>query len=197
MIEFTEPMAAFAAVFSRAAATAPPPPADHTAAALATADAEGRPSVRVVLVRHFDANGFVFFTNYRSRKARDLETNPRAALCWYWHWLEEQVRVEGCISRATAAESDAYFATRPRGSQVGAWASRQSESLAARRDLEARYLAAEARYAGSDVPRPDFWGGYRLTPERVEFWRAGTFRLHDRLVYARDGASWTTQSLYP
>jgi pyridoxamine 5'-phosphate oxidase len=192
-----DPIDAFAAVFARAGSAAPPPPADHTAAALATSDMTGRPSVRMVLVRRFDADGFLFFTNYESRKAGDLETNPHAALCFYWYWIEQQVRVEGSIARATAAESDDYFASRPRGSQLGAWASRQSHVLPSRAELETRYRAVEDQYEGRPVPRPPFWGGMRLIPERLEFWSSGSFRLHERLVYMRDGAHWKAELLYP
>jgi pyridoxamine 5'-phosphate oxidase len=197
MFDHADPIEAFTAVFARAAATAPPPPADHTAAALATADPAGRPSVRMVLVRHVDHAGFLFYTNYESRKARELEANPRAALCFFWHWLEEQVRVEGRVERATAEQSDAYFATRPRGSQLAAWASRQSAELASRAELEAQYRAIEARFAGQPVPRPPFWGGFRLVPDEIEFWRAGPYRLHDRLRYRRAGNGWRAERLYP
>jgi pyridoxamine 5'-phosphate oxidase len=165
--------------------------------ALATATADGRPSVRVVLLRQFDAGGFTFFTNYGSRKAEELDSNPRAALCWYWYWLEEQVRIEGRVSRATAEESDAYFAARPRGSQIGAWASKQSTPLSSRAALEARVRECESRFADGDVPRPRFWGGYRLVPDRIEFWSAVTYRLHDRLVYIREGDGWRTERLFP
>lgn len=197
MNDAPDPIAAFADLFARASGTAPPPPADPTAVALATATPTGQPSVRIVLLRHFDADGFVFFTNYASRKAGELEANPRAALSFYWYWLEEQVRIEGVVTRVTAEESDAYFATRPRGSQLGAWASRQSQALSSRAALEAGYRAREAEFAGREVPRPPFWGGYRLAAERIEFWRAGTYRLHDRLVYTRDGGGWRTERLFP
>jgi pyridoxamine 5'-phosphate oxidase len=197
MFDHADPIEAFIAVFARAATTAPPPPADHTAAALATADAAGRPSVRMVLVRHVDRAGFVFYTNYESRKARELEANPRAALCFFWHWLEEQVRVEGRVERTSAQQSDAYFATRPRGSQLAAWTSRQSTVLASRAELEAQYRAIEARFAEQPVPRPPFWGGFRIVPDEIEFWRAGADRLHDRLRYRRDGDGWRAERLYP
>lgn len=197
MFDHADPIEAFIAVFARAATTAPPPPADHTAAALATADAAGGPSVRMVLVRHVDRAGFVFYTNYESRKARELEANPRAALCFFWHWLEEQVRVEGRVERASAEQSDAYFATRPRGSQLAAWTSRQSTVLASRAELEAQYRAIEARFAEQPVPRPPFWGGFRIVPDEIEFWRAGADRLHDRLRYRRDGDGWRAERLYP
>jgi pyridoxamine 5'-phosphate oxidase len=191
-----DPMTAFGAVFARAAAGAPAL-ADHTAAALASADLQGQPAVRMVLVRRVDADGFVFFTNYESRKAHELEANPRAALCFHWFWLDEQVRAEGRVRRATAGESDEYFASRPRGSQIGAWASQQSRPLGDRAELEERYRAYEQQFEGVDIPRPPFWGGYRLVPDRVEFWRAGSYRLHDRLVYRRDGDAWVTGALYP
>jgi pyridoxamine 5'-phosphate oxidase len=197
MSETSDPIVRFTSLFTRAAATAPAPPADHTAAALATASADGHPSVRIVLVRHVDHGGFVFFTNYGSRKARELEANPRAALCFYWFWLEEQVRVEGRITRATVEESDAYFAGRPRGSQVGAWASWQSNVLSSRAELEERYRHFEERFADKAISRPPFWGGYRLVPERIEFWTAGAYRLHDRVLYVREAAGWRTQRLFP
>src|SRR5262245_32280467 len=192
-----DPIAAFLDVFARAAATAPTPSADHTAAALATADTGGKPAVRMVLVRQVDGNGFVFFTNYDSRKAGELDTNPRAALCFYWHWIDEQVRIEGTVTRATPEESDAYYTSRPRGSQIGAWASQQSRTLSVRAELDDRYRQLEKHYAGTIVPRPPFWGGYRLVPEEIEFWKSGAFRLHDRLLYTRVGAEWRTRALYP
>lgn len=170
---------------------------DTSPAALATADASGRPSVRMVLVRGADERGFVFHTNYTSRKARDLAENPRAALCLHWHALEEQIRIEGAVERLSDEESDDYFSSRPRGSQLGAWASRQSAVLAARETLEEEYRAIERRFEGQPVPRPGFWGGYRLLPEIIEFWFGRPDRLHDRLLYSRDGAGWRIQRLYP
>jgi pyridoxamine 5'-phosphate oxidase len=172
-------------------------PFDPVAVTLATSTADGQPSARVVLLRGIDAGGFVFFTNYESRKGRELSANPRAALCGYWPWIDEQVRVEGTVARVADAESDAYFAGRPRGSQLAAWASDQSAPLEARADLERRYDALEARYAGAPVPRPPHWGGYRLTPERIEFWQAGTSRLHERRLFVRDGAGWRVTALNP
>jgi pyridoxamine 5'-phosphate oxidase len=189
-----DPIQKFQLLFARAGVQAP---FDPVAVTLATATRDGRPSCRVVLLRAVDARGFVFFTNYESRKAEDLGENPHAALCCYWPWLDEQVRIEGRVERVTAAESDEYFAGRPRGSQIGAWASDQSRRLDDRSTLEQRYDACDAQYAGHPIPRPPHWGGYRVIPDRIEFWRAGTYRLHDRLVFLRDGQHWRTESLYP
>jgi pyridoxamine 5'-phosphate oxidase len=188
------PIARFQELFARAAAASP---FEATAAALSTADATGRPSVRMVLVKTVDERGFAFFTNRESRKARDLTENPRAALCFHWPAIGEQVRVEGAVSLLPDEASDAYFAARPRESQIGAWASRQSAALASRTHLLATVSAIEARYRGRDVPRPPFWGGYLLVPERVEFWREGPHRLHHREAYARDGEGWTFTLLQP
>jgi pyridoxamine 5'-phosphate oxidase len=175
---------------------------DDRAAAmtLATATAEGKPSARVVLLRGFDERGFVFYTNYESHKAADLEANPRAALLFYWPQLDRQVRVEGPVHRVDPAESDAYFAGRPRGHQIGAWASPQSRSIPDRADLESRLAAVEESFAdaGDDVPRPTFWGGYRVVADAFEFWVNRTDRLHDRVRYtaAIDG-SWSRDRLAP
>jgi pyridoxamine 5'-phosphate oxidase len=167
------------------------------AVALATADSTGAPSVRMVLLKGADARGFVFFTNYGSRKARELEENPRAALCFYWPSLLTQVRAEGTVRRITEAESDAYFATRPRESQIAAWASHQSAPIGSRADLVARYEAVSARFAGRPLPRPPFWGGYRLEPERIEFWEGDAARLHHRTCFTRRGSSWQMEILQP
>ncbi len=172
-------------------------PVDPAAASLATADASGRPSVRVVLVKGVDDRGLAFFTNRESRKARELAENPRAALCFYWPALGEQVRAEGAVTPLPDAESDAYFAARPRASQVGAWASRQSEPLASRAELEAAARDVEARFAGREVPRPPFWGGYLLAPDRIEFWRSEEGRLHHRTLFLRSGGGWTASLLQP
>ena len=172
-------------------------PADPTAAALATAAPDGRPSVRIVLVKEVDERGFRFYTNLGSRKARELAENPHAALCFYWPTLAEQVRAEGPVTPLDPEESDAYFAARPRAAQLGAWASRQSEPLGGRTELLRRVAAITARHPLGAVPRPPFWGGFRLKPERLEFWRAGEYRLHDRELYRRVGDGWSVELLYP
>jgi len=167
------------------------------AVTLATASSDGVPSARMVLLKHADAQGFVFFTNYGSQKAHELDTNPRAALCFHWAVLQRQVRVSGTATRVSADESAAYFATRGRGSQLGAWASKQSQDLPRRAELEERVRDMEVEFAGRDVPLPPFWGGYRLAPARIEFWQGRADRLHDRLVFTREGAGWSTRRLYP
>jgi pyridoxamine 5'-phosphate oxidase len=170
---------------------------EPSAVVLATADAEGRPSARVVLLKGFDEHGFVFYTNLQSRKGNELQANPHAALCFYWSPLYQQVRVEGRIEIVSDAEADAYFATRPRGSQIGAWASKQSASLKSRDQLEADFQAVEKKFAGREVPRPPFWSGFRLIPERIEFWESRENRLHDRTVYTRENDEWILEKLYP
>lgn len=167
------------------------------AMALATADAEGRPSVRMVLLKGVDEDGFVFFTNYESRKAGELDANPRAALCFHWAVHERQVRVTGSVERVSEEESFAYFRTRGRGSRIGAWASLQSRPLDARETLEARVKEMKERFQGDDVPLPPYWGGYRIRPETIEFWQGRADRLHDRLVFERKGDGWATRRLYP
>jgi pyridoxamine 5'-phosphate oxidase len=168
------------------------------ALALATATPEGRPSARMVLLRGVDERGFTFFTNYESRKATELEANPHAAMVFFWHGMERQVRIEGRVERVCEEESDLYFHSRPVGSRLGAWASPQSRVIAGREVLESAYQEMEAQYAEGDVPRPPHWGGYRLVPESIEFWQGRTSRLHDRLRYTRkrDG-SWFIERLAP
>lgn len=164
---------------------------------LATATPDGVPSARMVLLKGFDHRGFVFYTNYESRKAQELDANPRAALCLHWTVLQRQVRIEGAVTRVTAEESAAYFRTRPRGSRIGAWASRQSSPLDTRDTLEARVREFDTKYPGDDVPLPPFWGGFRVAPERIEFWQGRANRLHDRILYTKNGDGWRTQRLYP
>lgn len=171
---------------------------DTAPVALATVDAEGRPSIRMVLLRGADHRGFVFYTNYDSRKGRELAANPNAALCVHWIPLDEQIRIEGPVERLADDESDAYFASRPRGSQLGAWASAQSEPLPSRETLEEHYRETERRFEDAPVPRPPFWGGFRLIPRRLEFWYGRTDRLHDRVLYTREAAGgWKIERLYP
>jgi pyridoxamine 5'-phosphate oxidase len=170
---------------------------DTAPVVLATADPEGRPAARLVLLRGADARGFVFFTNYASRKGRELTNNPHAALCFYWASLDEQIRIEGRVERVSDAESDEYFAGRPRGSQLGAWASDQSQVLSSRETLEEKYREIERRFDGQPVQRPSFWGGFRLIPARIEFWYGRPDRLHDRVLYVRDAGAWRIERLYP
>jgi pyridoxamine 5'-phosphate oxidase len=164
---------------------------------LATATKDGVPSSRMMLLKGIDHRGFVFFTNYESRKSGELNDNPRAALTFYWGILERQVRAEGVVEKISEQESDAYFRTRPRGSRIGAWASKQSSPLESRMELDRRFKEFDHRYPGEDVPLPPFWGGWRLNPARIEFWQGRINRLHDRLRYEREGDAWRVTRLYP
>jgi pyridoxamine 5'-phosphate oxidase len=170
---------------------------EPNAMVLSTVSADGQPSARTVLLKGLTDHGFVFFTNYESRKARELGANPHCSLLFGWYQVQRQVRVEGAASRIPRAESEAYFASRPRDSQLGAWASAQSSVVGSRTELEAAYAEVEARFAGQDVPAPPHWGGYLVTPERVEFWQGRRSRMHDRLSYRREGSSWRTERLAP
>ncbi|MCF4166044.1 pyridoxamine 5'-phosphate oxidase [Zavarzinia compransoris] len=188
------PFALFATWFDEAGATETN---DPNAMALATVDGEGQPSVRVVLMKGYDARGFVFYTNFESDKGRALLGQPRAGLNFHWKGLRRQVRITGPVAPVEDAEADEYFASRPRDSQIGAWASDQSRPLAARADFEARIAEVAARYEGRDVPRPPHWSGFRVTPARIEFWQDRPFRLHDRVVFTPDGQGWRVHRLYP
>ncbi len=166
-------------------------------AALATVSPDGAPTIRMILLKAVDQRGFVFYTNYGSRKAAELEANARSSLCFHWAVLERQVRVDGRAERISVEESQAYFATRSRGSRIGAWASHQSEPLSSRRELEERVRRYEREFAGRDVPLPPFWGGYLIRPESIEFWQGKADRLHERLLFRRACGRWNTVRLYP
>jgi len=174
-------------------------PSDANAMSLATVGADGMPSVRIVLMKDCDAKGLVFFTNRQSQKGEQLLAHPKAGICLHWKSLRRQIRAEGLITPVSEAESDAYHETRARGSQIGAWASQQSQKLANRGELEQRVKELEKQYEGKPVPRPPHWGGYRLTPRAIEFWQERPFRLHDRIVYHRAGDkdAWIIERLYP
>ena len=193
MIPPLDPIARFLDAFERAKRIEPH---DPTAMTLATADAHGRPSARMVLFKDVDARGFAFYTHHESRKGREIAENPFAALVIHWPASGQQVRVEGRVERVPAEEADAYFASRPRGSQVGAWASAQSRSLGSLAELEAQVREVEARFPGQ-VPRPPFWGGYRVVPDRIEFWWSRENRLHERIAYIREGDGFRAERLYP
>jgi pyridoxamine 5'-phosphate oxidase len=191
----TDPFALFAEWLAEATASEPN---DPTAMALATVDAAGMPDVRMVLLKGFDESGFVFYTNLESAKGRQLARQPKAALCFYWKSLRRQVRVRGPVEAVSAAEADEYFASRPRMSRIGAWASKQSAPLESRFALEKAVALYTARFAAGAIPRPPHWSGFRIAPVEVEFWRDGAFRLHERLRFTRDeGGGWRTASLFP
>ena len=194
MSKLQEALDRFDALFRRAASSDLNEP---SAVTVATVDAHGRPSARVVLVKGYDASGFVFYTNTLSRKGRELAANPRVAMCLFWDPLMEQVRVEGHVSPVTDAEADAYWAGRHPGSQLGAWASDQSEPLQSREVLDARVTAFAGRFGDGPIPRPAHWSGYRVVPDRIEFWRSLPNRLHERTCYSLDGGEWRVSLLHP
>ena len=196
---YTEALSTFAGLFAEAQSASGE--LEPNAMTVATATVQGRPSARTVLLKSFDAQGFVFYTHLHSHKGRELEANPRAALLFLWRSLREagiQVRSEGAVEVVADAEADAYFASRPRLSQIGAWASHQSETLVSREAFEALIAQVEKEYEGRDVPRPQGWGGYRVIPDALEFWYGAQFRLHERWRYERDaGGAWSKRMLFP
>jgi pyridoxamine 5'-phosphate oxidase len=191
----SDPHVQFEIWFAEAHAT--PEIVEPDAVALATCDLNGRPSARMVLLRGQDARGYVFFTNYVSRKGRDLADNPQASLLFFWERLQRQVRIEGRVERVAPDESDVYFGRRPRGHRLSAWASQQSAVVANRQQLEAQVAETDARFADADVPRPPFWGGYRVVPDTFEFWQGRRNRVHDRIAYLRAGKGWRIERLSP
>ncbi|CAN5633566.1 pyridoxamine 5'-phosphate oxidase [soil metagenome] len=193
----TDPISIFEDAFARAQRVDRALLPEPSAMSLATVGDDGTPSLRIVLLKGVDESGFVFFTNTESRKGRDLRGRPRAALCFYWSALDLQIRIDGDVTPVTDEEADEYFASRPRGSQIGAWASKQSAVVGAPGELDARVARYEREFAGRDVPRPPFWSGFRVRPEVIEFWRNRANRLHDRTRYTRAGDGWKVETLYP
>ncbi len=191
---YQEALQQFADVYERAKISEPSEP---NAMQLGTASADGRPSVRTVLLKGFDQHGFVFFTNFESRKAQHLSANPRAALSFHWKSLEEQVHIEGTVTAVSKLEADEYWKTRPRESQIGAWASQQSRVLDQRKTLEDRLNEFDKKYAKGPVPRPAWWSGYLVKPNRIEFWKAAPYRLHHRTLYENHGKGWEKHLLFP
>jgi pyridoxamine 5'-phosphate oxidase len=192
-----DPMARFREIYALAEKIDRALVPDPSAMSLATVEDGGQPSVRMVLLKGFDDQGFVFYTNFQARKSRQLLAQPKAALCFYWPPIDIQVRIEGTVSKVADAEADVYFATRSRPSQIGAWASRQSEPLETPTSLDERVAKFEKEFEGRDVPRPIFWSGFRVRPERIEFWRNKPNRLHERHLYTRNGDRWKIETLYP
>ena len=191
---YADPMTLFGVYFARAKEDVTH---DPTAVALATTTRAGFPSVRMVLLKAIDERGLVFFTNYDSRKGHELHQNPQAAMCFYWPRIEVQVRAEGAVEKLSATDSDAYFNSRARLSQIGAWASQQSTPLPSREILLQRVAEMESRFDGQPIPRPPSWGGFLLVPQRMEFWQGNPGRLHDRLVYEQTDGAWQTSRLFP
>lgn len=193
---YTSALATFSDLLEQAKQSIDPEP---TAMTVATVGRDGRPAARTVLLKGFDERGFVFYTNFSSRKGRQLAANPQAALLFHWRHLREgvQVKIEGTVEPVSAEEADAYFASRPRGSQIGAWASLQSQPLASREQFEQRYADVEKQYEDALVPRPPHWSGFRVVPERIEFWYGAQFRLHERQCYERNNGVWSQVMLYP
>ncbi|MCB9991063.1 MAG: pyridoxamine 5'-phosphate oxidase [Rhodospirillales bacterium] len=189
-----QPLALFHQWFAEAEQSEP---VDANAMSVATIDADGTPSVRILLLKALDDRGFVFYTNKQSRKGDALGANPLAALCFHWKSLGRQVRIEGTVEHVSDEEADSYFATRPEGSRIGAWASQQSRQLDSRSTLEKAVADRTAEYEGQTIPRPPHWGGYRVIPNRIEFWHEGQYRLHTRLIYTKQGGDWAKQMLFP